>query len=75
MNRQDSATIMNICNYEITTIDQRHVKVKSMSKKGDYLINLDINGLAVSCSCNDFTYRGHIVGSCKHIIYINNLIM
>lgn len=75
MTRQEKSIIMDLTNTEIATIDPEHIKIKSMGKKHDYIITLDNRGLAISCTCNDFTFRGHLIGSCKHMIYINNLIM
>lgn len=74
LTRQDKAHILDLVNAIEpihSFIDQNHITIKSMSKKGHYVITLDNSGLAISCTCPDHVYR---LKECKHIIYVNNLI-
>ena len=76
MTRQDKAIVMDLCNYEVRTIDPEHIKIKSMGKKHDYIITLDNRGLGANCSCKDYEFNSyrHVNFMCKHLLYINGLV-
>lgn len=76
MNRLEKSIVMDLTNTEITTIDQQHIKIKSMGKKHDYIITLDNRGLGANCSCKDYEFNSyrHVNFMCKHLLLINRLI-
>jgi hypothetical protein len=75
LNRQQKAIVMDLCNYKIETIDQQHIKIQSMSKKGYYIIELDDKGLGINCTCKDYEFNCFKSPNfmCKHLLYTNSL--
>ena len=70
MNRQEKAQIMDLCGYQSKRVDVCHIAVQSMTDKSkSYMVTLNGDELAVSCTCRDFMYRGE-VGACKHMLVV-----